>query len=220
MRRCDLEREHAGRRHIVEGVLPGERTARDQHHVVPERDHAGGANTERRVAGLEGRARDIERRKPAALRCRIGLHPHPGRTGERLDREIAEREAVAEFAEDLSGVAVVVCGGAVEEARERDQPIRRYRMGRIGTAGAQVEGTEIPAAVAGDMRGLDIGRAAPVERILGAGVAGRDAEAAVAADAGIDTGDEARKIAPHRRGLPSVSKRPRAPKPCAQNVTS
>ena len=48
-----LERECRGRRHAVEGVLPGGRCARDQHHAVADRDHAGGADAERRIADLE-----------------------------------------------------------------------------------------------------------------------------------------------------------------------
>ncbi len=115
------ERKPRLRRHIVERVLPRERAARHQHHVVAERDHAGGADAERRIADLERVRRDRERRSPAALVRAIGPQADKGRTRERLDRDIAERKAIAGFAEDLAGAAAVVRRQAVEETREARQ---------------------------------------------------------------------------------------------------
>ena len=56
---AQLERERRGRRHAVERVLPGGGGARHQHHAVADRDHAGGADAERRIADLEIVRRDI-----------------------------------------------------------------------------------------------------------------------------------------------------------------
>ncbi len=55
-RRCALEREHSVRRDASERMLSRPRGARDQDHAVTDRHHAGEANAERRVAGLEARA--------------------------------------------------------------------------------------------------------------------------------------------------------------------
>ena len=138
-RRRGDERKPRIRRDLVEGMLPGERSARDQHHVVRERDHRGGADAQRRVAGVEGVCRDRESRGPSAFVRTIGPETHQGRAGERFDRNVAEREAVTGLAEYLTGAAIVVRGQAVEEPRKRDTTVRIDRMPRNGTACPQVE---------------------------------------------------------------------------------
>src|SRR6185436_18004600 len=110
-----------------------------QDHVGPERDHAGGADTERRVADLEAVRRNTERRSPTPFVERIGREMHPGSTREWLDRDPPEREAIARLTKDLSGAAVVMTVRTIEEARKRDRTVGIDRVPRIGAATAQPE---------------------------------------------------------------------------------
>src|SRR5213075_2551148 len=99
----------------------------------------------------------------------------PRAAGERLDREVAEREAIAGLAEDLSGVAVVTRKCAIEETREHDGAVGVDRVERVGRARAQVHRANAPAAVARNVAALDIRRTASIEIVARSGVAGRDA---------------------------------------------
>ena len=195
------EGEPRARRHTVEGVLPGERGARDQHHVIRQLDDARGTDAERGVADLERVGCNIERRRSAALGRRVGVEPDPGAAGERLDRDIAERETVTGLAEHLRGAGIVARGRAIEEARERDGAVGVDAVRRIGAAGAQVERAEAPAAIARHMRGIDIGAAASVETVARSRIARSDPRASALADARVEARDEAREIAPHTRGI-------------------
>src|SRR5205085_7796014 len=121
--------------------------------------------------------------------------------GERLERDVGKRKAVAGPAEDLSGRPVVIGKCAIEETRERNRPIRADRVESVVRAGTQIERAEAPAAVCRNVSRFDIRRAAALEIVLRAGVARRDADASMAADARIDARDEAREIAAHGRRI-------------------
>ena len=97
---------------------------------------------------------------PRSLNASCQLHP--GRTGERLDRELAERKAIAGLAEDLAGAALIVRRRAIEETREGDGAVRVDGVERVCAATTQIERAEIPAAISRDMPGLDSRSAAPI----------------------------------------------------------
>src|SRR4029077_14296184 len=121
---------------------------------------------------------------------------HEGRARERLDRDLAERDAVAGLAEDLSGAAVVMPGRRIEEPRQRDDAAGVDGVPRISRAAAQPECAEGPAAVTREVPALHIGPAAPFEIVARTRVARRQAAAPIA-EARVDAGEEAREIAPH-----------------------
>src|SRR5262249_8444245 len=84
---------------------------------------------------------------------------HEGRSGKRLDRHAAEREAVADLAERLALGRGVVRAGRVDQSRKVDEA-----RGADAVPGHRGAGTEVPRPVAGarinaETGGLDIGEA-------------------------------------------------------------
>src|SRR5262249_19292468 len=150
-------------------------------------------------ADLEAAASEVQSREHRALGAAIGMHAHPGSAGERLDREVGERKAIADLAEDLPRAAVVVRKRAVEETGANNGAIRADRVEREVRAAAKIARAEAPAAIGRDMTGVDIGAAEAIQVVLRSGVARRKADAAIAADARVDAGEEAREIALHAR---------------------
>ena len=72
-----------------------------------------------------------ERRSPAALDERAVAQVHIGKAGERLERKIAERHAVADFAEHLSDIAVQPRFRLIGEAGEENAAARVDVIERI-----------------------------------------------------------------------------------------
>ena len=125
-----------GRRHAVKRVLPFGGGARDQRHAVADRDHIGGADPKRRMTYLETVRRNIQSRDCDAFSRCAGVEPNPRPAGEWLDRQVAERKAVADLAENPSGAAVIACGRAIEEAGAREGAVGVDRIERVSDAPA------------------------------------------------------------------------------------
>ena len=144
------------------------------------------------VAGLFGVAQARERRGPAGFGEPVCPGLHPGEARERLDGDAAEREAVADLAEYLSGAAVVVRGGAVGEAGEQNRARRVDAVMRIGRARAQVERPKTVAAVDRGVTAFNRGGAPPRAHIHPrVREAGGEAELPAVAEPFVDADDSA-----------------------------
>ena len=106
---------------------------------------------------LETVRRNIQSRDCDAFSRCAGVEPNPRPAGEWLDRQVAERKAVADLAENPSGAAVIACGRAIEEAGAREGAVGVDRIERVSDAPANV-----PTAIACYVAGLDVRAAAAI----------------------------------------------------------
>src|SRR5262245_30908146 len=111
---------------------------------------------------------------------------HPSPAGERLDRDLAERDAIADLAEDLPRAALIVRDRAIEEAREDNRAVGVDRVPCERAGCAQIEPTKAPSAIGRHMAGVGVGAAVALCLVAGASIARRDADAPVAADARVN----------------------------------
>jgi hypothetical protein len=72
---------------------------------------------------------------------------------------VAQRDAIADLAEDLAGVAVVIGPRRLEQAREDDGAGGLQIVEGVSGAGPQVEAVEAGCGIDADMAAIDIGRA-------------------------------------------------------------
>ena len=86
---------------------------------MADREHAGGANAERRIADLDLLPRRSAARRRVRSRASVRRLTHAA-PANGSTASLPKRKAVAGFAEDLPGAAVVARGRVVEEAREHD----------------------------------------------------------------------------------------------------
>ena len=146
---------------------------------------------------------------------------HIGKPGHRLDREMVERHAVADFAEHLPDIAVEARFRLVGEAEEADAAARIDIVERVGGAGAHVEGAELARCVEAELHAVDAGAALPcIGMQVGADITGGKAGT---------PGSPKRASTPERKppkrlvseaALPSPSAWPQPPNPCVQKVKS
>ncbi len=124
---------------------------------------------------------------------------HIGKAGNRLDREMIERHAVADFAEHLPDIAVEARLGLVGEAEEGNAAARIDIVERVGGTGAHVEGAELARCVEAELHAVDASAALPrIGMQIGADVTGGKAGAPGFAEARIDAGEEAAEAAGQR----------------------
>ena len=88
--------------------------------AIVEHDARRQPDAERRIANPVIAVRAVESRDPAGLGEAVGPDMHPGQSRERLGGDLAQPDAIADLAEDLAGIAVMIHACRVEEAGEGD----------------------------------------------------------------------------------------------------
>src|SRR6266545_3357625 len=139
---------------------------------------------------------------PPCFPERVGVEIDVSHRRERLDRRAAQEDRIADLAERLRGVSVVVGARGVEEAGERDGGTRIDVVPGVGGAAAHAQRAELSAAIEREVDIIDRRRGgARVEVDRGTRIAARKSEPPMLGNGGVKTADETADRPVEGRGI-------------------